>query len=331
MKMKKEDLLDTEIVRGLGFKVHLVDGDRKYNYKDSDSTCAITTIARVMDITWDEAYNGLSELGFKKHRSMVIEENIIDYLKLNAKCITIFTMPKYYNEGAAQYLLRVGALEEDEKSIFLVFTNGHCFPVIAGTIYDFSTNYIDGGMCSPCSIYLMKTELGPGEDVDELYAKIKKKSKCRVKDYIVNFLPLKDKFKNFNPRPDKSKSQIIFSDSVIRAFSKILNKNYMEMQAYFYYTAVTLSAVMTTVSVVKSVARNYDMTFYQENKLPSLYAFLNANQTGKYVVIIDLQHTVDITNYYYIPVIDGVLYDDTFKHYGTILGKPVVGYFKEFQ
>ena len=71
MKMKKEDLLDTEIVRGLGFKVHLVDGDRKYNYKDSDSTCAITTIARVMDITWDEAYNGLSELGFKKHRSMV--------------------------------------------------------------------------------------------------------------------------------------------------------------------------------------------------------------------------------------------------------------------
>lgn len=325
--MTKKQLLGTEIVRGLGFKVHFIDKDKKYNHKDSNSCCAIVTLARVMDKSFDEVYKGLSDLGMKKHRSMVIEENILDYLISYGTYNTTGLIPKDYNEGAAQYLARTGAIK-DKRSVFLVFTPGHVFPIINGTIYDYSTNYIDGCMCSPCDIYYFMKIDPEHEYADEIYSDIKKRSKYKEKDNIINYLPLKDKFKKFNPRTDKSKSKTTFTDSIVRAFSKVRNMPYMKVQMYLYSFAVQKGTVMITPVTITAMAEACEMKFNKEEKLPSLYSFLNNKQSGTYIVVVDLKNTVEVTNYYYIPIVDGVLYDATFDHYDIILGKPVIGYFK---
>lgn len=331
MTKEKELLLDSEISRDLGFKIHYTDNDLKYDHDDSDSCCAISTVARIMDVTFEEAYRGLFEHGLAAHRNMAIRENIADYLATYGPYNSHIVAEKDYYETASQYLARTGAVN-DERFLFLVFTSSHVFPIINGTIYDFSENYIDGYMTSPCVIFCF-TNIKDREDFNKVFSPYNKKhKKVKKSEYITNFLPTKDRFKIFNPRKDKSATHKLHSDSIVRALSKISGMSYSKIQMFLYCTAVQNETVMVTVKTVKYVATKIcDLVFYKENEdnLLSLYAFLKEHQTGSYIAILDTENALDCTSYYYVPIVDGVIYDDAFVWYDNFLGKPVIGYFKE--
>lgn len=141
---------------------------------------------------------------------------------------------------------------------------------------------------------------------------------------IINYLPLKDNFKKFNPRNNKSKYNAKYDDSLIRAACKISGYNYDKVLSMYFIAMSQFEGITHSI-----IIDNFLELFKMRNKVEkryynSLYSFLKSHPVGTYIVEININAYF---KRYYIPIIDGNLYDDRFSQYGYILGCDVVRYY----
>lgn len=300
----------SELTRDLGFNVeYYPEEDNKYNPSGSKSFCAITTLAKLTDRNWEDVYRELTEIGIKNRIEAVEESNIISFLDINCK----YKIRKVSN--IALYFLK-NEKYKDKK--YVIMKSGHMFLMDKNIIYDFKYNNIDLNMCSEGSII----------EIIDNEKDIKDKNSAGS---IINYLPIKDRFKRYNPRMDKSNvNNRSFGDSIVRALCKTDNQKYHVVHLKLGYFELINETLFDYAAIRAMLEMNYhyNQILDDDDELYSFYNFMKEYTKGKYIIVLDISK-FSYQSKLYLPVIDGIVYYNDLIALGYLLNSTVIEIYKK--
>lgn len=301
----------SELTRDLGFNVeYYPEEGSKYNPPKSQAFCAITSLSKLTDRNWEDVYRELTELGIKNRIEAVEEPNIIAFLDDNCK----YKIRKVSN--ISLYFLK-NEKYKDKK--YVIMKSGHMFLMDRNTIYDFKYNNIDQNMCSAGSII----EIIDNENEKDIKDK-------KSAGSIINYLPIKDRFKRYNPRMNKSNSNKSLGDSIIRALCKTDNQKYHIVHFRLGYIELINERLFDYAAIKSMLETNYhyNQILDDDDELYSFYNFMKEYTKGKYIIVLDISDMC-YQSKLYLPVIDGNVYYNDLITLGYLLNSTVIEIYKK--
>lgn len=137
--MTNREKESTELARDLGFKVDFMKRKSKFTNPNSYNCCAVQTLARIMNLPWEEVYEQLTDIARKEYTPIDTLVVIYRYLKDIASKKYDIEIIELDGKTVAEYMVLHDMVD---KGIYQIIIDYHTFPIINGTIYD-NSNQID--------------------------------------------------------------------------------------------------------------------------------------------------------------------------------------------